>query len=99
LLTDFQILKELDLGNFDSVRKFATDVTKEYPKIHLLVNNAGIMINDGKIHKQDNGDLELHMTVNHLGPFLLTNLLLENIKNAAPSRFNNVFNFCNHSLS
>jgi NAD(P)-dependent dehydrogenase (short-subunit alcohol dehydrogenase family) len=58
----------LDLEDFNSVRKFAENVQR----CHCLVNNAGLILSE-KIVRDDT---ELTMRTNHLGPFLLTNLLL-----------------------
>jgi NAD(P)-dependent dehydrogenase (short-subunit alcohol dehydrogenase family) len=82
----FQILKELDLADLNSVRKFAYSVREEFPEIHLLVNNAGVYF-DCDMRQVTKDGFEIHMGVNHLGHFLLTNLLLDNLKRAAPSRY------------
>ncbi|CAL8122136.1 unnamed protein product [Orchesella dallaii] len=79
----------LDLGNLSSVLKFASEVKSRYPKIHLLINNAGVCSFKDELQKTVDG-FELHMGVNHLGHFLLTNLLLENLKAGAPSRIVNL---------
>lgn len=68
-----------------SVRKFATNIKKEFPAIHILVNNAGVYSDADQLQQTRDG-FEMHMGVNHLGHFLLTNLILDNIKRAAPSR-------------
>ncbi|ODN03819.1 Retinol dehydrogenase 12 [Orchesella cincta] len=78
-------LLELDLSQLSSVRKFATEVKSRYPEIHLLINNAGLSSYSQELQKTVDG-FELHMGVNHLGHFLLTNLLLDNLKTGAPSR-------------
>lgn len=79
------LLKQLDLADLQSVRKFAGEMTKEFPAIHILVNNAGVYFDGDKLEHTKDG-FEMHMGVNHLGHFLLTNLLLDNIKRAAPSK-------------
>lgn len=76
-----------DLGNMASIRKFVEDFKKKYKKLNVLINNAGVIL-PGR-HETSDG-LELQFGVNHLGPFLLTNLLLETILNSAPSRIVNV---------
>nr|XP_002128635.1 retinol dehydrogenase 14-like [Ciona intestinalis] len=81
------ILKQLDLASFASVRAFAKDVNENESRIDVLLNNAGIML----IPKGKTEDgFELHYGVNHLGHFLLTNLLLDLVKKSAPSRIINV---------
>lgn len=77
---------ELDLASLESVRKFAREFKNKYEKLDILVNNAGLMISPDKRLKTKDG-FEMHFGVNHLGHFLLTNLLLDPLKNAAPSRF------------
>ncbi|CAL8087253.1 unnamed protein product [Orchesella dallaii] len=78
-------LVRLDLAELASVRKFAAEIKSRYPEIHLLINNAGLCSYKKEIQKTADG-FELHMGVNHLGHFLLTNLLLDNLKAGAPSR-------------
>ena len=68
--------KHLDLASFDSVRGFAREVLEEYPSISCLVCNAGVAFPMELQEKTDLG-LEIHAAVNHLGHFLLTNLLID----------------------
>ncbi|XP_067007931.2 retinol dehydrogenase 12 [Anabrus simplex] len=75
----------LDLASLKSVRKFCEEVMKDFPKIHVLINNAGMYIPMEEKKKTDDG-FEIHFGVNHLGHFLLTNLLLPRLKESAPSR-------------
>ncbi len=76
-----------NLASFQSIREFASTFRKKYEKLHLLVNNAGIWETKRKLSEDD---IEMNFAVNHLAPFLLTNLLLEEIVAAAPSRIVNV---------
>lgn len=78
---------ELDLSRLSDVRRFASDFAKRYPKLHVLVNNAGLMLS---VRSTTEDGYEQTFQVNHLGPFLLTNLVLSNLKAAAPSRVINV---------
>lgn len=80
-----QLLRELDLADLSSVRTFAEKIKQEFPAIHILVNNAGVYFDSDELQHTKDG-FEVHMGINHLGHFLLTNLLLDNIKRAAPSR-------------
>eukprot|EP01101_Sappina_pedata_P006523 TRINITY_DN3255_c0_g1_i1.p1 TRINITY_DN3255_c0_g1~~TRINITY_DN3255_c0_g1_i1.p1 ORF type:complete len:460 (-),score=178.42 TRINITY_DN3255_c0_g1_i1:80-1459(-) len=73
----------LDLGNLQSVRNFSQDFNKRQIPLHVLINNAGVMI--PPYTKTDDG-FELQFGTNHLGHFLLTMLLLESLKRGAPSR-------------
>lgn len=72
-------LLELDLSDLDSVRKFVDNFKKRFDKLDLLINNAGVCSSKKELQKTKHG-FELHMGVNHLGHFLLTNLLLDHLK-------------------
>ncbi|XP_015594744.1 retinol dehydrogenase 11 [Cephus cinctus] len=76
---------ELDLASLTSIRHFAAEVLINFPKIHVLINNAGVYapLKDRALTKDG---FEIHFGVNHLGHFLLTNLLLDRLKECAPSR-------------
>lgn len=75
--------RKLDLSSLQSVRDFAAEFLKEEKRLDILINNAGIM----SVPRQINQDgHELHFAVNHLGHFLLTNLLLDLLKKTGPSR-------------
>ncbi|XP_022258178.1 retinol dehydrogenase 13-like [Limulus polyphemus] len=78
---------KLDLASLRSVRKFAEEVDTKNSFIHLLVNNAGVMRCP---HQLTEEGFELQLGVNHLGHFMLTNLLLDKLKLSAPSRIINV---------
>ncbi|KAG5563268.1 hypothetical protein RHGRI_005878 [Rhododendron griersonianum] len=71
---------ELDLGSMASVRKFASEYKSSGLPLNLLINNAGVMAPPFML-TQDN--LELQFGTNHIGHFLLTNLLLETMKSTA----------------
>ncbi|KAH8942071.1 hypothetical protein BDL97_14G079100 [Sphagnum fallax] len=71
----FDVL-ELDVSSLASVRKFAEDFkSRDFP-ISILINNAGAIF--GKFELSQDG-LEKNFATNHMGQFLLTNLLLETI--------------------
>jgi NAD(P)-dependent dehydrogenase (short-subunit alcohol dehydrogenase family) len=63
-------VRRLDLASLDSVRAFAADTTEPFD---VLVNNAGVM---ALPFSRTAEGFEMHIGVNHLGPFALTNLLL-----------------------
>ncbi|PRQ17656.1 putative very-long-chain 3-oxoacyl-CoA reductase [Rosa chinensis] len=67
---------ELDLSSLASVRKFGEEYNSLGLPLNILINNAGV-VTPFKL-SQDN--IELHFATNHLGHFLLTNLLLETMK-------------------
>ncbi|CAN4077385.1 unnamed protein product [Withania somnifera] len=71
---------ELNLSSMESIRTFAKEYNSAGHPLNLLINNAGVMIPPFTL-SQDK--IELQFAVNHLGHFLLTNLLLENMKNSA----------------
>lgn len=73
----------INLAEMASVRQGAAEILAAHPKIHALINNAGVM--GGPLTYTAEG-LELHLAINHIGPFLLTNLLYPALKAAAPSR-------------
>lgn len=76
-----------DLGDLDNIRKFAKEFSEKYKKLNILINNAGVIV--PRRQETKNG-YELQFGVNHLGHFLLTNLLLDNLKLGASSRIVNV---------
>ena len=75
----------LNLASLASIRQFADAVLKDFPEIHVLINNAGVYVPLKDRALTEDG-FELHFGVNHLGHFLLTNLLLDRLKDCAPSR-------------
>ena len=77
------VVRKLDLASLTSVRDFCGQILAEESQIDVLVNNAGIFQCD--YAKTEDG-FEMQMGVNHLGHFLLTNLLLDSMKHSAPSR-------------
>ena len=76
-----------DLSSQDSVRQLAHDFTTRYKRLHVLVNNAGIFL-PKRVQTVDG--FEATFATNHLGHFLLTNLLLDVLKASAPSRIINL---------
>ena len=76
-------VRKLDLGNLDSVREFAAGYLADHDSLHILINNAGIM---NTPHAKTVNGFETQIGVNHLGHFLLTELLLDTLKKSAPSR-------------
>ncbi len=72
-----------DLSSLAAVRKLATEVAAQYPRLDVLVNNAGT----GTRRRQTTVDgYERTFAINHLAPFLLTNLLLERLKAGKAAR-------------
>ncbi|XP_073693218.1 retinol dehydrogenase 11-like [Garra rufa] len=77
------VVKMLDLASLQSVRALAKDVHQTEGRLDILINNAGIMMCPP--WKTEDG-FEMQFGVNHLGHFLLTNLLLDLLKKSTPSR-------------
>ncbi|WP_030916631.1 SDR family NAD(P)-dependent oxidoreductase [Streptosporangium amethystogenes] len=75
-----------DLASLDSVRELAARLAGEGP-LHVLVNNVGAMFAD---RQQTVDGIEASFAVNHLSPYLLTELLLEPLRAGGPSRIVNV---------
>ncbi|KAJ4979655.1 hypothetical protein NE237_010435 [Protea cynaroides] len=71
---------ELDLSSMTSVRKFASDFNSSGLPLNILINNAGVMATPFML-SQDK--IELQFATNHIGHFLLTNLLLDTMKSTA----------------
>lgn len=80
-------LSVFDMASLGAVRAAASDLSRRLERIDVLVNNAGLMLSDRRVTVDG---YEMTFQVNHLAPFLLTNLLLERIKSSAPARIVNV---------
>ena len=77
------VVHKLDLGSLASVRTAGAELAAAYPRIDLLINNAGVMYPP----KQTTVDgFELQFGTNHLGHFALTGLLLNNLLSVDGSR-------------
>jgi NAD(P)-dependent dehydrogenase (short-subunit alcohol dehydrogenase family) len=80
-------LQLADLSSQASIRQLAATITERYPRVHVLVNNAGVFM----LRRRETVDgLETTFAVNHLAPFLLSQLLLDRLKASAPARIVNV---------
>jgi len=88
-------VRELDLGSLDSVRAFAEAFTADHDRLHGLLNNAGVMNTDAGTTEDG---FELQLGINHLGHFLLTELLLDTLQASAPARIVNVSS-CFHDVA
>lgn len=76
-----------DLGEQAQIRRVAGELLARHPRVHLLVNNAGLV----NLKREMTVDgIEATFAVNHLGYFLFTALLLDRLKASAPARIVNV---------
>ena len=76
-----------DFASFESVKKLALEFLSKYNKLDVLINNAGTFFSELQYSKDG---IEMQFAVNHLAPFLLTNLLLDTLKKSSSSRIINV---------
>ncbi len=76
-----------DFASLADVRSLAQAIRRDYKRLDVLVNNAGIWIRDRQVSKDGH---ELHFAVNYLAGFLLTRELLPLLVSSAPSRVVNV---------
>ncbi|KAL6105193.1 rdh11 [Pungitius sinensis] len=76
-------VRELDLADTCSIRAFAQKFLAEVNHLHILINNAGVMMCP---YTKTIDGFEMHIGVNHLGHFLLTSLLIGLLKRSAPAR-------------
>ena len=74
---------QADFSSLAEVRSLAAAIVERAPRVDVLVNNAGSVFVKRGVSKDG---YELTFAVNHLAPFLLTHLLLDALKKAAPSR-------------
>jgi dehydrogenase/reductase SDR family protein 13 len=79
-------LLSLDLGDLDSVRRCAEAFLGTGEPLHVLINNAGL----AGAHGKTPSGFEIAFGTNHVGPFLLTTLLLDRLRSSAPARIVNV---------
>ncbi|KAI9920658.1 hypothetical protein PsorP6_001053 [Peronosclerospora sorghi] len=86
----------LNLGDLRSVQKFAVEITKTHPHVHLLINNAGIM---GGAYGLSVDGYERQFATNHLGHFALTAHLFPLLKQTPDSRIVNVSSLMHRKAS
>ena len=84
------VVVKLDLSRLESIRSFANHIIQNEERLDILINNAGIV--SGSMGNKTEDGFEETIGVNHLGPFLLTNLLINKLASAPelPSRIVNV---------
>jgi len=76
-----------DLSSQQAVRRLADEFLQRYSHLHVLVNNAGVHLQKRQMSVDG---IEMHLAVNHLAGFLLTNLLVDIMRASTPARIVNV---------
>ncbi len=76
-----------DLTDFTQLKTFVAQLLADYPRLDVLINNAGIT---ESVRRESVQGHELTMATNFLAPFLLTQLLLERLRASAPARVINI---------
>lgn len=77
----------VDLASQASIQTFAAKFKEKYPQLDVLINNAGVFFED---YRENDAGIEMQFAVNHLGPFILTNLLLDSLRKSPKARIINV---------
>ncbi len=72
-----------DLASQTEVRQVAVEISKRYPRLEVLIHNAGAVYSSRQLTKDG---VEVTWAVNHLAPFALTTSLLDLLKASAPAR-------------
>jgi NAD(P)-dependent dehydrogenase (short-subunit alcohol dehydrogenase family) len=76
-----------DLSSLQAVRRLADEFLQRYSHLHVLVNNVGVHTRKRQMSVDG---IEMHLAVNHLAGFLLTNLLVDIMRASTPARIVNV---------
>jgi retinol dehydrogenase-12/retinol dehydrogenase-13 len=92
---DIHVL-ECDLASFDSIRTAAAAFATRFDSLELLINNAGTMVTPRQTSRDG---VEMTFAVNHLGPYLLTRLLLPTVLTSKRARIVNVASKAHYSGS
>lgn len=82
-----------DFSRLSEVRKLSEIIHSNHDKLDVLINNAGVFINQRTVTEDG---YEATFAINHLAPFHLTNLLLDLLQKASPSRIVNVSSVAHH---
>ena len=86
---------QVDLISQQSVRKAADEIKAKCPKIDVLINNAGCYLSELVLSPEG---YEGQFATNHLGHFLLTNLLMDNLKAADKARIINLASIFKYNI-
>lgn len=79
-----------DFGSLDDVRMLASEINRDYSRLDVIVNNAGIALIKDPVRRLSKDGYELHFQVNYLSGFLLTDLLLPLLEKSPAPRIVNV---------
>lgn len=85
-----------DLSSQAQIRQLVNDFKAQFSKLHVLINNAATV---PKKREATEDRIEMQFAVNHLAPFLLTNLLMEILIDSAPSRIITVASEAHHGAT
>jgi NAD(P)-dependent dehydrogenase (short-subunit alcohol dehydrogenase family) len=79
-----------DFASLDQVRRLGETLLRDYDRLDLLINNAGISLIGQRDRGLSEDGQELHFAVNYLAGYLLTRMLLPRLRSSAPARIVNV---------
>lgn len=79
-----------DFASLDEVRRLGETLLRDYARLDLLINNAGISLIGQRDRLLSADGHELHFAVNYLAGYLLTRMLLPRLRSSAPARIINV---------
>jgi NAD(P)-dependent dehydrogenase (short-subunit alcohol dehydrogenase family) len=79
-----------DFASLDDVRVLAAEISRDYSRLDVIVNNAGIALIKDPVRRLSRDGYELHFQVNYLSGFLLTDLLLPLLEKSPAPRIVNV---------
>lgn len=85
-----------DLASQIAIRDLVNDFKNKYKNLHVLINNAGIVLHKRKLTVDG---IEANFAVNYLAPFLLSNLLIDVLNVSAPARIINIVSGLHASAS
>lgn len=79
-----------DFASLDAVRRFADEILRDYDRLDVLINNAGVWVDRTQGRKTSTDGHELHFAVNYLAGYLLTHKLLPRLERGRSPRIVNV---------
>ena len=80
----------LDIDDPSAIEQFAAQLTKRYPELNVLVNNAGVMRYEDLTSRRDLKDAEETITTNLLGPIRMTDALIDHLSRQADAAIVNL---------